>query len=234
MLRAIDYFVFLALVALLQRIGDFVRFGYQHYLMGAVRLDKASDLVDKFDRLYYVKANTLAAYRLRKKGMAVGRLFFWRKDENHLHWLLLLSQGNQIINSNERWQDAKNQKITITINDLKYELVELSKPNHAKPVWTWRIANEDYNQYLNSSLAIITHQHNDLLISMIRKLSTDFLGFYGSRLQAKKAKDLLARAWQRHHDEKEPPIPFPEHFYYVRRVKDRGTTIRKLLAKSSS
>lgn len=228
-----DPFIFTKRAPFMQRISDLVRTGHHRYVQGTVPLEKAGSLYEKFTRLYDVHLDRLQASRKRQKGFATGRLLMMPvtndvAHENYMElcWVLVVTDGKFALDEyekRERWLNALDDRITFS----GYELVRLTKPQHPKPVWTWRY-KKDREQELRESIrsAIRTKRDDELrcLIHLIWRTP----GFAGARDQVKKMGTLIKAEWKRSRKDGESMPEIPKHIGYVQRVADKGMLASKL------
>lgn len=222
-----DFFVFTKKTSFMQRCADLVRSGHKRYTMGTIDIDKAAHLADKFGRLYEPNLPRLQASRRREKGEATARLLWWY-DENKpaiLTWILLVTEGQLVVDGLEKWQDPIEPKQRIHLTG--YELVRITKPTEPKPVWTWRYDKQRLQDLRNEVVTAIRLRHdNDLerLIAILWKSP----GFAGIREQVKAVGLLIKTDWKRIRKDGETMPELPKHLGYVQRLADKGKKLSEL------
>ncbi|QLG88558.1 hypothetical protein HQ393_10060 [Chitinibacter bivalviorum] len=216
-----DFFVFTKKTSFMQRIADLVRSGHRRYVMGTISNEKAPFLVEKFTRLYDVNLPRLKACRRREKGSATARLLWWH-DENRpaiLTWILLVTDGDLLIDGLEKWQDPTEPKHRIRLTG--YELVRITKRTEPKPVWTWRYDKERL-QDLRNEVVIAIRQRHDHDLERLIALFWKSPGFAGIRDQVKAVGMLIKTDWKRTRKDGETMPAIPKHLGYVQRLADKG------------
>lgn len=229
-----DPFIYTKRAPFMQRISDLVRTGHHRYVEGTVPIEKAGALYEKFVRLYDVHLDRLQASRHRKKGFASGRLLMTPitndvANEHYLdlHWILVVTDGKFALaesEKRERWRDAMQDRVIFS----GYELVRLTKPQHPKPVWTWRYEKTREKELRESLRSAIRLKHEDELRRMIH-LIWRTPGFAGARDQVKKMGVLIKAEWKRSRKDGEPMPEIPARIGYVQRIPDKGMPASQLL-----
>jgi len=218
-------FVFTAKASFMQRIADLVRVGHVRYVQGEVAPVRASALYAKFSKLYEVHASDLQGLRIRKKGNATARLLFLHSESSEkLLWILLARNGDFVSGQSEAWKDYRAARITVT----GYELVRLTKPQEPKPVFTWRY-NKDREAELRNAIVMYIRTKNDRKLEDLIAVIARSPGFAGVRDQVKKMFDLVRTEWLRVRKSSESLPAIPARIGYVRRLKDKGMTLDKLI-----
>jgi hypothetical protein len=121
---ASDPFIFLKRNAFLQRISDAVRNGYTLYVAGSTRVEKVAFKSQSMFERFNTNRSKTQEFRARAAGRTTARwLAFWEQDAELVSWVLLINPAEDI-DTNEKWKDAKEERITIG----SLELVRLSKP----------------------------------------------------------------------------------------------------------
>jgi hypothetical protein len=222
-----DFFVFTKKTSFMQRIADLVRSGHTRYTMGTIAIGKAAHLADKFSSMYTVNLPRLQAGRRREKGEATARLLWWY-DENKpeiLTWILLVTEGQLMLDGQEKWQDPLESKQRIHLTG--YELVRINKPTEPKPVWTWRYDKQRLEDLRYEVVKAIRQRHDhdlERLIAMLWKSP----GFAGIREQVKAVGLLIKTDWKRIRKDGEIMPELPKHLGYVQRLADKGKKLSEL------
>lgn len=124
--KCYEQFVFIKKTPFMQRIQQLVASGHTHYVMGMIPVDKASNLVAKFDERYAIGASRMAASRARRAGEGSARLLMYLPaEQSQIQWVLLRTASLQTDNS-EQWRDALFDKTRIEITG--YQLVRRVRP----------------------------------------------------------------------------------------------------------
>ena len=228
-----DPFIFTKRAPFMQRISDLVRTGHHRYVQGTVPIEKAGSLYEKFSRLYDVHLDRLQSSRKRQKGFATGRLLMTPVTNDvadrtymDLNWVLVVTDGKFALDEyekRERWLNALEDRITFS----GYELVRLTKPQHPKPVWTWRYKKDREQELRESIRSAIRLKRDDELRRLIH-LIWRTPGFGGARDQVKKMGKLIKAEWKRSRKDGEEMPEIPKHIGYVQRVADKGMLASKL------
>lgn len=229
-----DPFIFTKRAPWMQRISDLVRTGHHRYVQGTVPLDKAAALYEKFSRLYDVHLDNLQSSRKRQKGFATGRLLMSPVTNDvesdrfmELHWVLVVTDGKFALDEyekREKWRNALEDRISFS----GYELLRITKPQHPRPVWTWRYTRDREKELREALRSAIRLKRDDELRRLIHSIWRT-PGFGGAREQVKKMGRLIKAEWKRSRKGDEVMPEIPKHIGYVQRVADKGMLASKLL-----
>ncbi|NKA35758.1 hypothetical protein GO300_03830 [Ralstonia solanacearum] len=163
--------------AALARILDSVPKGYERYISGTVKADKAQALARKFHALYGIGCSP--AQRLTRKGKALANtvlVLYWPRATEQVEWLLLATDGSGV----ER-ESLRAVGETPRMNWLGYELVRHSA--HERTVWTWRRPKQEMAE-LHALLAFQAGQrHYAALAETLERIARQ-PGFHGVRAQS--------------------------------------------------
>lgn len=178
----------------MQRLADYVRLGYRHYVLGEVRPDRAWALAKKFSRLYEVHLHRNQRARARATGEGSAYALWWQPHADAIVFALLLTPGTHAARQLEKLRDCGERGVRMTLGD--YELIQRPRDGKAAPAWTWRLTDEAYAGWRARVLEVV-RGGNDFVV---RQLIDDLMstpGFAGVREQAKKLKALFKAEWTR-------------------------------------
>lgn len=220
----INSFVHTKKTPFMQRIADYVRNGYDQYVLGQVDLKRAGYLAGKLSENLPLNLDKVATCRRRQEGYATARLLFLQSAEpDILHWILLMHPGKAPDTSGQVWRDALVERISLT----GYELVRQTRPEARLPAWTWRYTRAGYDGLRNSIILAIRHKNDGELRRLMESISKS-PGFAAVREQVKKLQGAAVIEWQRTRKASESMPEIPKHGY-VRRIEDVGVRLSELL-----
>lgn len=206
----------------MQRLADFVRLGYRHYVLGEVRPDRAWALASKFRRLYEVHLHRNQRARARANGEGSAYALWWQPHADVIVFALLLTPGTHAAKHLEKLRDCGERSSRMSLGD--YELVQRPREGKASPAWTWRFTDEAYDGWRARVLEVV-RGGNDFTVRQLVEDLTATPGFAGVREQVKKLKALLRAEWRRRRAaQKVPELPRQR---FVQRLDSTG---RRLLA----
>ena len=223
----------------MQRIADYVRLGYRHYVLGEVPAGRAQALVDKLNRRYQVGQDRNQRARAKASGDGCAILLLYappttsgkdagvpttRLHTPAIHWALLVTPGAHPAHTLERLKDAwqRDQRLPLT----GYELVQLSRKDSARASWTWRMTGDTYEAWRERVIDIARKRTCSEHVLFADLYAAP--GFSGIRSQVGRIVGLFRREWKRHRSEAFPKLP---HLFYAQRLPNRGTPLNRL-AKS--
>ena len=186
----------------MQRLADYVRMGYRHYVVGEVRPDRAWPLAMKFSRLYEVHLHRNQRARARANGEGSAYALWWQPHADTLVFALLLTPGSHAARQLEKLRDCGERSTRITLGD--YELVQRSREGAALPAWTWRLTDEAYDGWRARVLEVV-RGGNDFVVQQLIDDLTSMPGFAGVREQVKKLKALFRAEWARRRGKQNMP-----------------------------
>ena len=213
----------------MQRLADFVRLGYRHYVVGEVRPTRAWPLAMKFSRLYEVHLHRNQRAKARANGEGSAYALWWRPHADNLVFALLLSPGTHAARQLENLQDCGERNSRITLGD--YELVQRPRDGKAVPAWTWRLTDEAYEGWRARILEVV-RGGNDFVVQQLIGDLTSTAGFAGVREQVKKLKSLFRSEWARRRGRQALPALPRQRF--LQRLENKGERLRTLCADGLS
>ncbi len=229
MQRPSDPFVFTKKTVFMQRISDAVSSGSTRYIQGVIPVKKAGFFASKIHSRYDCQISGVQALRKRRAGHATAKLYFWhpQKGDANLHWILLVTDGKfqEGIGGDEKWRDPKMDKQRVAVTN--YNLVRIVTKFDSKPRWTWRYTRASYDGFRLNIVNAIRTKNDEQLRQFIHSLWRS-PGFGGVREQIKKIRDLIQDEWKRTRGSKEGMPEIPKTHGYVRRLKDKGVTLRAI------
>lgn len=201
----------------MQRLADFVRLGYRHYVLGEVRPDRAWALASKFRRLYEVHLHRNQRARARANGEGSAYVLWWQPHAESVVFALLLTPGQHAARQLEKLLDAAERDGRMTLGD--YELVQRPRDGKAAPAWTWRLTEEAYEGWRARVLEVV-RGGNDFVVQQLITDLTATPGFAGVREQVKKLKALFRAEWARRRGKQSMPTLPRQRF--VQRLENKG------------
>lgn len=208
----------------MQRLADFVRLGYRHYVLGEVRPDRAWPLATKFSRLYEVHLHRNQRARARANGEGSAYALWWQPHADAIVFALLLTPGQHAARQLEKLRDTAERDSRLTLGD--YELVQRPREGKAAPAWTWRLTEVAYEGWRARVLEVV-RGGNDFVVQQLVSDLTSTPGFAGVREQVKKLKSLFRAEWARRRG-KQPPMPPLPRQRFIQRLENRGERLSAL------
>ena len=214
-----DPLVLTHLSTYLQRIADYVRLGYRHWVGGEIAADKARTFIRKFDARYGVGRSRHQRAWARQKGEAGAVLLLYAPSAARrpttgetgqtadtraltsdrgcptLYWMLLITAGEHVAQRLETLQDATTPGGRLGFHG--YELVQLPRPGQAAPSWTWRMSEAQYHGWRARLIEAARREARRLPEEIARLIKTP--GFSGCRKQVKKLLQLARGEYRRRH-----------------------------------
>ncbi len=209
----------------MQRLADFVRLGFAHYVVGEVRADRAWPLAMKFRRLYEVHLHRNQRARLRAHGEASAYCLWWQPYAGTVVFALLLTKGPHAARQLEKVRDAAEREGRLVLGD--YELVQRPRPGQQRAAWTWRLTEVAYEGWRARVLQVV-RGGNDFTVQQLVDDLMATPGFAGVREQVKKLKALFKSEWKRRRGN-QPAVVLPRQ-RFVQRLTNRGTLLSSLVA----
>jgi hypothetical protein len=213
----------------MQRLADFVRLGYRHYVLGEVRPDRAWALASKFRRLYEVHLHRNQRARARANGEGSAYVLWWQPHAESVVFALLLTPGQHAAQQLEKLLDAAERGGRLKLG--AYELVQRPREGKAAPAWTWRLTDEAYEGWRARVLEVV-RGGNDFVV---QQLVTDLMatpGFAGVREQVKKLKALFRAEWARRRGKQQMPALPRQRF--VQRLENKGVRLSSLCSSRTT
>jgi hypothetical protein len=224
-----DPIVFDRKTVFMQRLADFVRLGYRHYVLGEVRPDRAWALASKFRRLYEVHLHRNQRARARANGEGSAYVLFWQPHMESVVFALLLTPGQHAARQLEKLKDCGERGDRMVLGD--YELLQRPRDGKASPAWTWRLTAEAYEGWRARVLEVV-RGGNDFVV---QQLIADLMatpGFAGVREQVKKLKALFRAEWARRRGKQSmPPLPRQR---FVQRLENKGQRLSQVHRAAAS
>jgi len=213
----------------MQRLADYVRLGYRHYVLGEVRPDRGLALAKKFSRLYEVHMHRNQRARARANGEGSAYALWWRPQTDILAFALLLTPGTHAARQLEKLRDCGDKSSRITLGD--YELVQRPRDGKATPAWTWRLTEEAYEGWRARILEVVRGGKDFVVKQLIDDLMAT-PGFAGVREQVKKLKALFRAEWARRRGKQTMPELPRQRF--VHRLENKGQRLSSLCSSPKS
>jgi hypothetical protein len=207
----------------MQRLADFVRLGYRHYVLGEVRPDRAWPLAAKFSRLYEVHLHRNQRARARANGEGSAYALWWQPHADAVVVALLLTPGTHAARQLERLRNCGERGSRMTLGD--YELVQRPRDGRTAPAWTWRLTDVAYEGWRARVLEVV-RGGNDFVVQQLIDDLMSTPGFAGIREQVKKLKALFRAEWARRRGKQTVPVVPRQRF--VQRLENKGERLSAL------
>jgi hypothetical protein len=223
-----DSEIFKSKTALMQRVADWVRVGYNHWTMGNVQRKKAHDLVRKFNRNYFVMQNKNERFQAKKLGDGCASLLLWESAPGVLTWVLLVSNGEHPAHHMEKLRNAHEPSSRLALTG--YELVRHTRSGSSKPSWTWRMQISNYEAWRIRVIQTCRNGNDQKIRQTIHSLYHT-PGFSQCRSQVGKLMALFKAEWAR----SRPSTVFPDVptiLPYVRRFKASTVSLSEWIEKT--
>lgn len=207
--------------AFMQRIADHVRLGYTHWTAGTVSAERAQALARKFHNRYGTGLTRHQKAYARLQGRASATLVLWSDQPDQLHWLLMLTPGENLAHELEQLQDATTASGRIAVTG--YELVQSPRRGCERPAWTWRMTADTYEAWRERILRGARHSP-DVLSQHVKELGRT-PGFTGCRAQVRKLLQLARAEARRRQGAAATTVSYPPSIGYVQRLSQTGTPL---------
>lgn len=216
--------------SLMQKLADYVRFGYTAYVDGTVRAHRAAAFVRKMATYYRVDLGADRNYRARSKaaGHGCAILLLYAGAADALTWFLLVSPGPHPARSLERLKSALERDTRIVVHG-DYELVRYTRAG-ARPSWTWRATEETCRGWRQRAIECVRKRDDRALRQMIFSLY-GAPGFAGVRRQVGKTIALVRAEWKRAGRSSDRLI-FPTKLPYIARLKSESLPLTSWLRRT--
>lgn len=181
----------------MRQILNMVSRGYSRYTSGEIPSKKAEAMHIKFCTRYRIDMTSQQRWRAKARGEANAFFVAW-KDGDIVHWWLLATPGEGLIEDVEILHDVSAKKHRIEITG--YELVRTTRPQTQKfqgaERWTWRMTKETYQGWEDRLKAAVRHFSDDGMRQAIYSLRRVPV-FSESRKQAFALAKLAKDDWKR-------------------------------------
>jgi len=211
----------------MQSLADAVGNGYTRYVTGSTPIEKVEKTLAIFGLNYGAFADRNERARRKRKGLGnVMAVFFWRKDDRIMWWLLSTpsEMGSHPIHSSERLKNALLPQERIEIDG--FELVRVPKPGTSESKLTWRMEEQKYQDFRDYVIDTVRSRSHNRMDNMLYQLWS-MPGFSGIRRQIGKLAALY-RGEVKRAGVKDAPKP-PRRLRYLRRIPHEGLTAREIL-----
>jgi hypothetical protein len=176
--------------------------GAHWHVSGQVPAERAGALIEKFTERYEIGLPWWTVARRRQAGQANARLFLHpAHDKPVFDWWLLLTGGAHAAREQERLLDARERRQRLVFQ-TQFEAVRRPAPG-GQPRWTWRIAQEPYDDFAARIREAIRHRRDDRDLKALMVAVHRLPGFRGVRNQVAALRRLTIAEWGRIHGEKE-------------------------------
>lgn len=206
----------------LQRVQDYVRNDYYHYITGVSSADKWPALVTKFQGLYAIDRDKKQRYRCKQQGIGNAVLLAHQPDrKNVIHWILLVSDGIHPAHQHEKMKNTYEKSERITFEWAGYELIRI------EGCWSWRMTAEHKEFWEKRIVKAAAHTVLSDAMRMARQIIYSLSrvpGFKGTRRDAFALRGSLIKEWRKKKGLKAmkylPPRPWPR-IGYIGRLSDK-------------
>lgn len=213
----------------MQRISDYVRFGFTDYVDGVVRSERASAFVRKMARYYRTDLGSDRNHRARSKagGEGCAILLLHAGAPDALSWILMVTPGQHPARVLERLRCALERDERIVVQG-DYELVRYTRAG-ARPSFTWRMTEQTYRGVRARVIECVRKKDDEALRQLIYSLYR-VPGFAGARRQVGKAVTLLRAEWKRG-GRGCRAVTLPTRLPYVARLKSESIPLTAWLRR---
>jgi hypothetical protein len=213
----------------MQRISDYVRFGFTDYVYGIVRAERAGAFVRKMARYYRTDLGSDRNYRARSKagGEGCAILLLYAGEPDALSWILMVNPGQHPARVLERLRCALERGERIVVQG-DYELVRYTRFG-AHPSLTWRMTEQTYRGLRARIIECVRKKDDAALRQLIYSLYR-VPGFAGARRQVGKAITLL-RAESKRGGRGGRAVTLPTRLPYVVRLKSESIPLTAWLRR---
>lgn len=207
--------------AFMQRIADHVRLGYTQWTSGTVGAERAQAIVKKFHQRYGTGLTRHQKAYARGQGQASAVLIMREAEPGLLHWMLMLTPGDNLAYDLERLRDATTAYGRVAVTG--YELVQLPRRGSKRSAWTWRMTTSTYDAWRERILRS-ARRHPDALTEQLAELART-PGFAGCRAQMRKLLQLARAESRRRLGTAATTVSYPARIGYVQRLSQSGITL---------
>lgn len=218
----------------MQRLLDYVQYGYRYHVGGIVGADKVRRLCEKFDERYSVFLNRRQRTYRKAQGKANAQLLIADLERSGtLHWFLLVTEGEHPAHTLENLHDALKAGERVHVSD--YELLKLphSKSAGGGVRYTWRMTASAERQWRFQIRSTVRSKRAEELVPALVRSLYQTPGFHTTRYQVGKLVAFLTAEWVRS-GRKADTLTLPAALPYVRRIADENFTLNAWLAASAA
>ena len=163
--------------AALSRVTDSIPKGYDRYISGQVKVEKAEKLLRKFSEIHKIGISPAARIVRKKSGKANALLcIFWPEDAKMVEWCLLFTLGE--LNAPEQLKDVGGKS---RLQWLGYELIRHS--SRGKACWTWRRPKGEMAEHYAFLAEKMNRRHQGEVKDALQRIANQ-PGFAGVREQS--------------------------------------------------
>lgn len=217
--------------SLMQKLADYVRFGFTDYVSGFVRAERAAAFVRKMSRYYRVDLGADRNHRARSKAAGEGCavLLLYAGASHVLTWFLLVSPGPHPARLLEALKSALERRERIVVQG-DYELVRHARSG-VRPSWTFKMTEQTYRGVRQRVIECVRKKDDEALRQLIYSLYRT-PGFAGARQQVGKAVALLRAEWRRAGRRRARP-GLPPRLPYIARLRSESMPLTSWLRGQS-
>ena len=214
--------------SLMQKLADYVRFGFVEYVTGFVRAERAAAFARKMMRYYRVELGADRNHRARSKAAGEGCaiLLLYAGATGVLTWFVLVSPGPHPARLLERLKSAVDRDERIVVKG-DYELVRHTRFGGTRPSWSWKMTEETYRGVRQRVIDCVRKRDDEALRQLVYSLYRA-PGFAIVRRQIGKTVALLRAEWKRAGRHGGLPA-LPAKLPYVARLKAHSTPLSSWL-----
>lgn len=177
------------------RILTLVSRAYTHWTAGQIDAKKLAAFTLKLTDRYHIDATTMQRYRAKQKGQANSELVLLQGEDNRIHWWLLATPGEGLVQQMETLADATDKKTRITMPGQDYELV-MTPRKGLRASWTWRMTQATEHAWGERFKTAIRHKNDQAIRQALDSLRR-VPGFREARAQAFAIEAAAKGEWQR-------------------------------------
>lgn len=200
--------------------------GYTHATQGQIEQAKLASLVRKFALFYGIGLRSTERTRNKKRGIGAARMLVYQPDPKGIAWWVLLvtfpAAGAHPAHAAEKLRDVRDSESRLRFYD--YELLQLTRPESDKKVWTWRMQKEPYKGWRERLTRLVRARADLELAQAIRTISS-MPGFSGVRTQIKALYKLIRDEWRRSRADSETLPEIPKGVGYLRKKANPSRSI---------
>lgn len=164
------------------RILTLVSRAYTHWTAGQIDAKKLAAFTLKLTDRYQIDATTMQRYRAKQKGQANSELVLLQGADNRIHWWLLVTPGEGLVQQMETLADATDKKTRLTMPGQDYELV-MTPRKGLRASWTWRMTQATEQAWGERFKTAIRHKNDQAIRQALDSLRR-VPGFREARAQA--------------------------------------------------
>ena len=220
-----------SLSIVLQRLLDFVNFGYTHYVCGSATVDDSEQVVALFQMNYQSCISRYQRWKRTSMGLGNVHLVLYIEGDQVYWWLLATPPevGRHTIHETDNLKNALIAEERIEKDG--FELVRLPKKGTDRTKLTWRMTASTFDGFSKDIVDAVRSRSYHRMQRVLYRLWSN-PGFNGIRSQVGK---LMVQYWAevKRASIKDAPKP-PDKLYYLNRRPHAGITVKQLRTRLKS